>query len=213
MLALHADMADMVRLGAYRTGTDPAVDEAVALAPRIEAVLRQDRQERCGMDDSFALLRAAVEGERMRQQSMQALLRLRRLTVDAARRDLAACVAEEAAAQEAARSIAMAIARETALACRLDGGDQAVQAFAAWLQQIRPSARASDATVERAVLRAAEARGVLAAARAASEAAETMLARQAAESAAERARAEQRAIDEAAGVVARRNSSRGEEGS
>ena len=28
VLALHADMADMVRLGAYRSGSDPAVDEA-----------------------------------------------------------------------------------------------------------------------------------------------------------------------------------------
>ena len=28
VLALHADMADMVRLGAYRPGADPAVDEA-----------------------------------------------------------------------------------------------------------------------------------------------------------------------------------------
>src|SRR6202012_3855955 len=33
LLALYADMADMLRLGAYRTGSDPAVDEAVMLAP------------------------------------------------------------------------------------------------------------------------------------------------------------------------------------
>ena len=61
LLALHADMADMVRLGAYRAGTDPAVDEAVALAPRIEAMLRQDRDDRTGIEDSFALLQAALE--------------------------------------------------------------------------------------------------------------------------------------------------------
>src|SRR5579863_4203504 len=45
LLALHADMADMVRLGAYRAGSDPAVDEAVALAPRIEAMLSQSSDE------------------------------------------------------------------------------------------------------------------------------------------------------------------------
>lgn len=61
LLALHADMADMVRLGAYRAGSDPAVDEAVALAPRIEAVLRQEREERTGIEDSFAALAAAME--------------------------------------------------------------------------------------------------------------------------------------------------------
>jgi flagellum-specific ATP synthase len=60
ILALHADMADMVRLGAYRTGTDPAVDEALALAPRIEAVLRQDRTETTSLDDSFHRLREAL---------------------------------------------------------------------------------------------------------------------------------------------------------
>ena len=53
-------MADLVRLGAYRAGTDPAVDEAVALAPRIEAVLRQEKQERSKLTASFAGLRAAL---------------------------------------------------------------------------------------------------------------------------------------------------------
>ena len=61
ILALHADMADMVRLGAYRAGSDAAVDEAVALAPRIEAMLRQERGEQSSIEDSFALLRTALE--------------------------------------------------------------------------------------------------------------------------------------------------------
>jgi flagellum-specific ATP synthase len=61
LLALHADMADMVRLGAYRSGSDAAVDEAVALAPRIEAMLRQDRDERTTIEESLARLRAALE--------------------------------------------------------------------------------------------------------------------------------------------------------
>jgi flagellum-specific ATP synthase len=54
-------MADMVRLGAYRAGSDPAVDEAVALAPRIEAMLRQARDDGTGIEDSFASLHAAME--------------------------------------------------------------------------------------------------------------------------------------------------------
>jgi flagellum-specific ATP synthase len=60
ILALHADMADMVRLGAYRAGTDPAVDEALRLAPRIEAVLRQERNESTSLDESFQRLREAL---------------------------------------------------------------------------------------------------------------------------------------------------------
>jgi flagellum-specific ATP synthase len=54
-------MADMVRLGAYRAGSDPAVDEALALAPRIEGILRQGKDERTDIADGFGLLRAALE--------------------------------------------------------------------------------------------------------------------------------------------------------
>jgi flagellum-specific ATP synthase len=57
ILAVHADMADLVRLGAYRAGSDPAVDEAVALAPRIEAVLQQGRDDPAGLEAGFAQLR------------------------------------------------------------------------------------------------------------------------------------------------------------
>ncbi|HEY6431689.1 MAG TPA: hypothetical protein VIZ17_06865, partial [Acetobacteraceae bacterium] len=62
ILALYADMADLVRLGAYRPGADPSVDEAVTLAPRIEAALRQDRGELAALPASFARLQAALEG-------------------------------------------------------------------------------------------------------------------------------------------------------
>jgi flagellum-specific ATP synthase len=63
ILALYADMADMVRLGAYRAGSDPAVDEAVALAPRIEAVLHQGREEIASLPDGFAQLAAALRAQ------------------------------------------------------------------------------------------------------------------------------------------------------
>lgn len=60
ILALYAEMADMVRLGAYRPGSDPAVDEAIALAPRIETFLRQSKDERSGLDAAFAGLGEAL---------------------------------------------------------------------------------------------------------------------------------------------------------
>jgi flagellum-specific ATP synthase len=61
ILALQAEMADLVRMGAYRAGADPAVDEALVLGPRLEALLRQDRNEQTGMDASFGLLRDALD--------------------------------------------------------------------------------------------------------------------------------------------------------
>ncbi|HQT78303.1 MAG TPA: FliI/YscN family ATPase [Rhodopila sp.] len=63
ILALQAEMADMVRLGAYRAGTDAAVDEALRLAPAIEDVLRQAKGERSDLDQSFDRLRIAVQGD------------------------------------------------------------------------------------------------------------------------------------------------------
>lgn len=64
VLALHAELADLVRLGAYRPGADPAADEALALAPRIELVLQQAPDAPCGMAESFARLRDALEAAR-----------------------------------------------------------------------------------------------------------------------------------------------------
>jgi flagellum-specific ATP synthase len=53
LLATHAEVADLLRLGAYRPGADPAVDEAV---------LRQDRREDSGgVEGAFAALAAALE--------------------------------------------------------------------------------------------------------------------------------------------------------
>ncbi|MBP0492020.1 flagellar protein export ATPase FliI [Roseomonas sp. SG15] len=60
ILSLHRDMADMVRLGAYRAGSDPAVDEAVRLAPLIEDVLRQGKEEGGSVAGAFAALSLAM---------------------------------------------------------------------------------------------------------------------------------------------------------
>jgi flagellum-specific ATP synthase len=62
VLAVQGDMADMVRLGAYRAGTDAAVDEALQLTPLIEDFLRQAKGDRCGFEDSFDRLEQALSG-------------------------------------------------------------------------------------------------------------------------------------------------------
>jgi flagellum-specific ATP synthase len=61
ILATYAEIADLVRLGAYKHGTDPVVDEAVALAPRIEQAISQNRHERRNLTESFDALAAAME--------------------------------------------------------------------------------------------------------------------------------------------------------
>lgn len=56
MLALQAELADLVRLGAYQAGSDSAADEALEIAPAIERLLTQGRGERSTLPDAFAQL-------------------------------------------------------------------------------------------------------------------------------------------------------------
>lgn len=60
ILALHGEMMDMVRLGAYRTGSDAAVDEALRLAPVIEDLLCQSPGDISGFSDAFRRLGEAL---------------------------------------------------------------------------------------------------------------------------------------------------------
>lgn len=51
-LAICERQRDLLLLGAYQRGTDPAVDRALQQQPAIEAYLRQTRLERCGLEES-----------------------------------------------------------------------------------------------------------------------------------------------------------------
>jgi flagellum-specific ATP synthase len=62
VLAVQAEMAELVRLGAYRPGGDAAVDEALRLGPRIEALLVQAKGEASDPDRAFAALAEALDG-------------------------------------------------------------------------------------------------------------------------------------------------------
>jgi flagellum-specific ATP synthase len=55
-LAIYEDMAELIRLGAYRTGTNPEVDRAIALYPHLEAFLSQQKNERTPMAAGYANL-------------------------------------------------------------------------------------------------------------------------------------------------------------
>ena len=55
-MSVYEDMAELIRLGAYRRGTDPAVDEAIRLYPAIEAFLGQERGERSNLETGYAQL-------------------------------------------------------------------------------------------------------------------------------------------------------------
>ena len=44
VMATYADMEELIRLGAYRPGSSPEVDEAIGLHPALEAFLAQARK-------------------------------------------------------------------------------------------------------------------------------------------------------------------------
>jgi len=56
VITTYEDMSELIRLGAYRKGSDPAVDEAINLYPQIEEFLSQKKSEYTSIDDGFELL-------------------------------------------------------------------------------------------------------------------------------------------------------------
>ena len=134
----------------------------------------------------------------MTRDPLEALLRLRRMTVDEARRDVAECLRIESEAVAAVAAIKASIAHETAAATSLAAGDAEVEAFGAWFRRIRPTQLAALAAKDEAETAMVRARGVLGAARAAVRAAEKMLEKHAAAAQAAAEHRAQREIDEAA---------------
>jgi flagellum-specific ATP synthase len=60
LLSTYEDMADLIRIGAYRKGTDPKVDEAIQHFDKIESFLAQRRDERSSLEESQVLLAEAI---------------------------------------------------------------------------------------------------------------------------------------------------------
>ncbi len=56
LIAQYEDMAEMIRLGAYRRGSDPAVDEAIHYNPDLERFLAQGKTERTSLPEGYAQL-------------------------------------------------------------------------------------------------------------------------------------------------------------
>jgi flagellum-specific ATP synthase len=60
LMSTYNDAAELVRIGAYKAGSDAFFDRALAVAPKIESVIRQDRKEKSKFSDSFEKLRTAL---------------------------------------------------------------------------------------------------------------------------------------------------------
>ena len=56
LLSTYEDMAELIRLGAYRRGSDPLVDEAIHFYPVIEDFLKQTKTEKTDLASGYKLL-------------------------------------------------------------------------------------------------------------------------------------------------------------
>ncbi len=56
VMATYADMAELIRLGAYRAGSSPEVDEAIRLNEPLEAFLRQRKDEKASIAEGYRQL-------------------------------------------------------------------------------------------------------------------------------------------------------------
>jgi flagellum-specific ATP synthase len=62
VMATYADMEELIRLGAYRPGTSPEVDEAIALHRPLEAFLAQDKEEATSLAEGYQRLERILSG-------------------------------------------------------------------------------------------------------------------------------------------------------
>jgi flagellum-specific ATP synthase len=62
VMATHAEMFDLIRIGAYHRGSNAQVDRAIELLPQVEAFLKQDVGEYSSFDETRAALERIAAG-------------------------------------------------------------------------------------------------------------------------------------------------------
>ena len=60
-LAIYEESKDLIELGAYTPGTNPALDAAIRMQPEIAAFLKQDTQVDAAFADGLGRLKAIAE--------------------------------------------------------------------------------------------------------------------------------------------------------
>lgn len=60
LISRYEDMEELIKLGAYRRGSDPEVDEAILRYPHIEDFLGQMKDENTSIDESFSMLASCL---------------------------------------------------------------------------------------------------------------------------------------------------------
>ena len=56
IMATYEDMEELIRLGAYRRGSDPKVDRAIEIYPELDRFLAQKPDEKTSLEEGYAQL-------------------------------------------------------------------------------------------------------------------------------------------------------------
>ena len=56
LLSTYENMAELIRIGAYKKGSDPAIDDAIVYYPKLEDFLKQGKAEQSDLAGSYAAL-------------------------------------------------------------------------------------------------------------------------------------------------------------
>ena len=71
-ISTYEDMAELIRLGAYRRGTNPEVDEAMLYYPRVEEFLRQGKGDHSDLATCYRALTEILKPQPVAEQPAQA---------------------------------------------------------------------------------------------------------------------------------------------
>lgn len=69
VISTYEDMEELIRLGAYRQGSDPRVDRAIVLYPQIEQFLSQRPGEHTSLDQGYDMLKSILSGNGPMEQA------------------------------------------------------------------------------------------------------------------------------------------------
>ena len=61
-ISVYDDMADLIRLGAYKMGTNAEVDAAIGMHPQFEKFLAQKKDERATLTEVYGALGKIIDG-------------------------------------------------------------------------------------------------------------------------------------------------------
>jgi len=71
LLSTYEDMGELIRIGAYKQGSDPKVDEAIRYVDPIESFLHQDKRTRTALEEGYRQLAHALDVPWDQQQQQQ----------------------------------------------------------------------------------------------------------------------------------------------